>query len=238
MTRVAVVVDRTTRKIEIHIEADLTRMVGSPEDYHRLSTEGPAEEFEPLKARVEAGIHFQYEGREIPLEISRFDLPDLALAEFKQTYAAPMTVIQMDGTVPDQAGEIRVLADIQLLVETPIAISFFETRDRRRMTRWVDSGQTSEPFRLPELQAVTIATGSTKLTTGAAEGEPHVEPIGEDTPDAESKTEPAPWESDSPWLTVAGQYLGLGFTHILPKGIDHIFFAKIGFKYFVFFPFS
>ena len=30
---------------------------------------------------------------------------------------------------------------------------------------------------------------------------------------------------DPPWWTTAGEYAGLGFTHILPKGLDHILFV-------------
>jgi len=94
-TRVAVSLDQTTRVIEIRVEADLTRVLGSPEEYHRMATEGTAEEVESLQRRFRSGFHFQFEGEEIDLGTTGFELPALSLSEFKKTYASPMTLVQL-----------------------------------------------------------------------------------------------------------------------------------------------
>ncbi len=204
MTRVSVSIDPTTHRVEMDLEVDLTRMLGGPKSYYKL-TQTPDEErkndLATIAGALERGLQLTCDGGRIDLNSTEVVLPNLDLEDFKATYAAPMTRVRLEGSLPQGGGELRFRAETNLTIENPIAITFREPQEGRTMTRWVESGEVSRPF--PVAAQVVVV-------------------------DREGSSDPSGQREDSStvdWMASAWIYLKLGFVHILPSGRDHILFV-------------
>ncbi len=204
-TVILVEIDQNNRDIRIRTEVDLTRILNGPKYYHELTTLSPKkqkERLDPILNRIFAGMHFNYGSVRLRPEIVSASLPQLRIEEFLSPMAAPMTEVLLAGKLPQKEAVLSFHTAPDIPVEIPIVLTIVASDENRRMTRWLQGGQKSEPF---------------PVHPGRLAG------------DEEIASTPKPVEAPTPaiinWLGLAGQYVALGFTHILPGGLDHILFV-------------
>ena len=200
-TIIGVEIDQKAGDIRILVKADLTRILNGPRPYYELTSlppEAQKERLDPILSRIFAGMRFDYGAERLDPQIVSASLPELKREQFFNPFAAPMTQIQLVDKLPQYEAALSFHTDPGIPVEMPIVLTIKTTGENRRVTRWLQGGQKSEPFPLQPVRLAKVESGS------------------------------KPVESPEPamgWVFLAGQYLELGFTHILPGGLDHILFV-------------
>jgi hydrogenase/urease accessory protein HupE len=130
------------------------------------------------------------------------EFPGVSKEVFLDPLSWPMTHVVLGGRVPDQgqagARQLHAVFQPSFHFEEPIALTFVELPEQRRMTRWLVTSQASPPFALSGME-----NGSG--TSGGSSG----------TSDVTASSAPVSLR----------QFVGFGFLHILPKGLDHVLFV-------------
>ena len=218
MTRVAVDLDPVGQTLLIRAEIDLTRALGSSEPYIDLSRLPPDQAtpmtFPQLEA-IFAKINLQMGGMRIDPQVERFTLPTMAPEEFRKPYAAPMTWVWLTAPMPAAEGSLVISTEPDIPIEFPLALTIGIPAEGRTMTRWLEAGQSSQPFliaRAPETAELARVTEQEGGRTPVAYSPSSPVDAGEEVPE------------DS-WLDIALTYLRLGIAHIIPLGLDHILFV-------------
>jgi hydrogenase/urease accessory protein HupE len=204
-TRVQVNVDAGGH-IRVDMNIDITRAAGGSLDYYRLSRVAQPladSETRALLDRLTAAISLQLgAGDAIPLQLISAEFPSASREVFLDPLSWPMTHVVLGGRVPDrgQAGARQLHAVFQpsFHFEEPIALTFVELPEQRRMTRWLVTSQASPPFALSGLDNGSGTSGGSPATSDATAGSAPVS---------------------------LRQFVGFGFLHILPKGLDHVLFV-------------
>ena len=217
MTRVSIDADLENQTFLIRAEIDLTRSLGGSEPYIELC-KLPADQASlqvlPLLEAILAKVHLKYAGTIIEPEIERFALPAMEPEEFRKRYAAPMTWVWLTAPMPETDGSLVLSTDPDIPIEFPLALTIGLPAEKRFMTRWLDAGQRSQPFAISNSRG---ASRENQLANGIAEPAPP-------TAEQESGIDSGPEVHRDTWYDVALQYVNLGITHIIPKGLDHILF--------------
>lgn len=216
MTRVYVTVDLETREMRTWVNVDLTRLMDGPKPYYALTQLPPeqqAAQMTPVTEKLLAGMHFYFGDEELSQQVERIVLPDLEYEEYEKALAAPMSEIWFLSTLPENDAELSFATDVGLPVELPLIFSVNIPTLEQRMTRWLDLGQKSEGI------ALSLAPAKPESIVAQSDD-------GKEPPLARQPAAPAaPTPVQRSWLHASGQYLYFGFTHILPKGLDHILFV-------------
>ena len=218
MTRVAIDLDPNSQTLLIRAEIDLTRVLGSPEPYIDLSRL-PPEQASPLTLphieAILAKFNLEQNGRRIDPQVDRFTLPTMAPEEFKKPYAAPMTWVWLTAPMPEGEGSLVVSTEPDTPIEFPLALTIGVPVEGRTMTRWLEAGQSSQPF-------LIARAAETAERARVTEQESDEIPRAPSSPTPVDAGEGLPEDS---WLDIALTYLRLGVAHIIPLGLDHILFV-------------
>jgi hypothetical protein len=212
-TRVQVNVDAGGR-IQVDMQIDITRAAGGSLEYYRLSRIAQPlgdSESRALLDELTAAISLRLGTEDaIPLRLISAEFPSASKEVFLDPLSWPMTHVVLGGRVPDpgQLGTRQLHAVFQpsFHFEEPIALTFMELPEQRRMTRWLVTSQASPPF------ALTGTDGGSRSTRDGSRI----------TSDGSRDTSEAP---ASPAAVSLLQFMSFGFLHILPKGLDHVLFV-------------
>ena len=209
-TIIVVEIDQNAGDIRILVKADLTRILNGPRPYYELTTlppEAQKERLDPILNRILAGMHFNYGAARLAPQFVSASLPKLKSERFFSPMAAPMTQIQLVEKLPQNEAAFSFHTDPEIPVEMPIVLTIKTIGENRRITRWLQGGQKIEPFTLQPVRLTEAETEAGQAT------------------EASGSKPPKPQEAVMGWVFLAGQYLELGFTHIIPGGLDHILFV-------------
>jgi hypothetical protein len=154
-TRVQVNVD-AGGGIQVDMQIDITRAAGGSFDYYRLSRIAQPlgdPEIRALLDKLTAAISLRLGTEDaIPLQLISAEFPSASKEVFLDPLSWPMTHVVLGGRVPDQgeAGTRQLHAVFQpsFHFEEPIALTFMQLPEQRRMTRWLVTSQVSPPFAL------------------------------------------------------------------------------------------
>ena len=218
MTRVAIDLDRDSQTLLIRAEIDLTRVLGSPEPYidlSRLPPEQASPAVLPLLEALFVKFSLEQNGRRIDPKVERFTLPTMAPEEFKKPYAAPMTWVWLTAPMPAAEGNLLVSTEPDIPIEFPLALTIGIPAEGRTMTRWLEAGQSSQPF-------VIAPASETEEPAQLTKQEGDQTPLAPTLP---SSIETGQEVLEDSWLDITLTYLRLGLTHIIPLGLDHILFV-------------
>ncbi len=206
MTRVALAV-APDGGVVVTIGVDLSLATGSDAAHARLIS-GTPEEQQRAKAEL-AGkladwLTFRAGEHLLSLTFVRWQLPDLPPEKIGDLTVAAMTTFEFSGTLPDGADRVRLVTRPGAAIEFPVAFTVAVPGADFTVTRWVElPGTESREMHLP-----AQAAGEALAVAGVAP-EPGK---------ASEESRPGPIET-------AGQFLWLGFLHIMPQGADHILFV-------------
>ena len=201
MTTVQVNVD--AGRILVDVKIDITRAAGGPLEYYRLSRIAQPlsdPEARALLDKLASSISLRLDTDDaIPLQVIDAGFPTASKEVFLDPLSWPMTHVVLGGRVPQrrpaEAYRLQAVFQPSFHFEEPIALTFMQLPERRRMTRWLVTSQASPPFTL---------TGSNIRETRDAGGG-----VLSTTPDPVSLR----------------QFVRFGFLHILPRGLDHVLFV-------------
>jgi len=213
MTRVRVTFS-DARQCDVRIEVDLTRLLGTPEEYFALTQADFAAQDRRLRAMfAELWPQFQFRAGERPLEgrLVKFRLPTGPRGEFGYIGVGKMTEFDVVVPLPDAPGPLWFEPDAGLLIEYPLAATFEVPAQNLNITRWLDLPAPSRrfDFRAHLASAAAPAAG------------PAAQPATVQAPLDLTEGEAAAVST----LLTAWRYLHLGFRHIFPTGADHILFV-------------
>jgi len=122
-----------------------------------------------------------------------------------------MTTLIYSGVLPAGAKHFVLESAPVAKIEFPLAYTLIVPASQTMMTRWLElPGTSSRTFTLPS----DVGVAATPASTSAV---PNARPTGEDV---------SPFAlAVARRIETTGQYLRLGFLHILPRGADHILFV-------------
>ena len=218
MTRVAIDLDPVGQTLLIRAEIDLTRVLGSPEPYIDLSRLPPDQASPVALPQLEAifaKINLQMGGLRIDPQVERFSLPTMAPEEFRKPYAAPMTWVWLSAPMPSAEGSLVISTEPDIPIEFPLALTIGIRAEGRTMTRWLEAGQSSQPFLIAPAAEIPRAPIVTERESDQI-------PLAPPLPSPIDAGKEVPEDS---WLDIALTYLRLGVSHIIPLGLDHILFV-------------
>ncbi|MDB6083530.1 MAG: rane protein [Gammaproteobacteria bacterium] len=169
MTTVQVNVDAD--RVLVDLKIDMTRAAGGSLDYYRLSRiAGPLTDAETraLLERLAAAVSLKLGDDAVPLRVVAAELPTASKEVFLDPLSWPMTHVVLEGRLPASArgAPHRLQAVFQpgFHFEEPIALTFMQMAEGRRMTRWLVTSQVSPPF---ELRTGAAGTGAMTGTPAA-----------------------------------------------------------------------
>jgi len=231
MTRVLVTLG-PDRAVAVKVDVDLTLQLGSTEAYAAILTSPPSAQAAAVAheaGRVLDAIRFLVDGRPLPLDLGRWALPNVAPERIGDVSLAAMTTLEFSGTLPPEAGALTLATPMSARLEFPLAYTFSVPAENRTLTRWLDlPGGRSRAF---ALQSPGIAGPGPAAVAAADSPAPAVPAAAAPTPAPAAATTPAAADVSPAALALAvrletaGQFLWLGFLHIVPRGADHILFV-------------
>lgn len=194
---------RADGDLEVTLSIDLTRASGGSLEYYRLSRVAQPltdPEIRALLGQLAASVSVRPStGEALPLQVVSAEFPKAPKDVFIDPLSWPMTQVVLHGRLPPRSP--RGLEDLRAAFlpsfhfEEPIALTFMLLAEQRRMTRWLVTSQVSPPFPLH------------RTAGGQLDGN------GQRAADPAS-TRVSLW-----------QFVGFGFLHILPRGLDHVLFV-------------
>jgi hydrogenase/urease accessory protein HupE len=210
MTRVRIAF-ADTRNCTVHLELDLTRALGSAEEYYELSRADATTQSRRIAEVFQAfWPRFHFRAGEMPLqgELTGFRLPAGERREFGYVGIGKMTRLEVVVKLPDLAGPVWFSPDNEVAIEYPLAVTFEIPAQSLNVTRWLDTAGPSRRFEYAANFAVVPTTGETQRAS------------------AESKLDLSDGEASAMTvLLTCWRYLHLGFRHIFPTGADHMLFV-------------
>lgn len=184
--------------IQAEITIDLSREIGSVDEYYRLSQITKPLDQSQIKAllhRLTQATQLRIDHHVLQWEVVDITMPANPRDDFYSGLAWPMAHIFLQTQLPIKGAELgklsaRFSGDFKF--EEPIAITFIQLDSGRKMSRWLVPNQQSPAFFLSSQQATK-------------------------SHDVES-THALRWQV---WF----DYLYMGIKHIVPKGLDHVLFV-------------
>ena len=236
MTR-ALVTFGPERALGVKVDVDLTPLLGTTEAYStllRTTGDEQTRAIEEQGKQLLKNIEFSADGQPLTLKLSSWLLPDVPPEKVGDGNVAVMTTLFYIGTLPAGVQSFIVSSPMSARIEFPLAYTLSVPAENRTQTRWLDlPGTKSRAFALAATAPATaVATASPSEPVKAA---PTLSPAS--TTPAAPATSAAVTAAPNPVdvspttlaiavrLETAGQFLWLGFLHILPKGADHILFV-------------
>jgi len=143
-------------RIVVDMKIDVTRAAGGPLEYYRLSRIAqPLSEPETraLLDKLTAAISLRFGTDDaIPLQLSAAEFPVVSREAFLDPLSWPMTHVVLTGRLPWRriaaAYSLQAVFLPAFRFEEPIALTFAQLPEQRRMTRWLVTSQVSPPFAL------------------------------------------------------------------------------------------
>lgn len=230
MTRVLVTLG-PDQALEVKVDVDLTPLLGRPEDYGALLRTTGEEQVRAVGRQAEqllGNIEFAADGRRLALSLSTWQFPDVPPEKIGDNNVAVMTTLLFTGTLPVGAQAFTISSPMSARIEFPVAYTFSVPAENRTQTRWLDlPGAKSRAFAL-----ASAGPGAAVAIPAAIPFNPAVQPAASVpasnpvAPAAAKPTDVSPTAlAVAVRLETAGQFLWLGFLHILPRGADHILFV-------------
>ncbi len=230
MTRVAVTLSGQSNVVA-KVDLDLSMATGSTEAYAALLTAPVAVQADALRdlgERVATWLTFRTGEAALSLRLVRWTLPEVPPEKIGDVTVAAMTEFEYRGVLAPMATTLQLTTAAQAPIEYPLAISLLIPAENLTVTRWIElPGTASRDFVLPPSVNTSVAQGS----ASADEIDPALIP-SDKTPAPKAAVNAAVVAGVSPValqlaliIEAAGQYLWLGFLHILPWGVDHILFV-------------
>lgn len=227
MTRVAVNFGAGP-ELRVTVDLDLTQALGGPAGYAALlaaDAAGRDRATGELGPRLDGWLAMQADGVRVPLRFLRAKLPQLAPGEVADPNVAAMTTFELAAVWPAGAKVLALATAAQAPLEYPVALSCVARAREVAITRWIElPGTASREFAVPEAVLADLApppapAGAPGLAAAPA-------PVRGPTSGADAAADVSPTALRiARHLETAGQYLWLGFLHILPRGADHILFV-------------
>jgi len=190
-------------EIAVDMQVDLTRGAGGPLEYYRLSrVENPKSDAEiaRLMDRLAGAIDLRLAGTAVPLRWETVELPKVSQEEFVNPLNWPMTHVTLKGTLPSASSASNPAGAAAL------------------------SGVFRPTFPFEEPISFTFSADNEQRTMTrwlvANQSSPNF-PLQEG-PGQEGAPGSQQASADTGGLF---QYVVFGFTHILPKGLDHVLFV-------------
>jgi len=203
----------STRRCDVRLDLDLTRLLGSADAYYALTQADPARQdavLRPLLEQIWPQLHLQADGQPLSGRLVRFRLPQGPRSEFGYVGVGKMTEFLVDVALPEHGTEVWCEPAPELAIEYPIGVTFEIPAQNLNITRWIDVPGPSRKFDY----AARLSPGPSAATS--------VAPVVtlENTLDLTEGEARAMGT-----LLTAWRYLHLGFRHIVPQGLDHILFV-------------
>jgi 5'-nucleotidase len=201
-------------QVTVDMQVDLTRGAGGPLEYYRLSrVETPKSDAEigRLMDRLAGAIDVRLGGTAVPLHWETVELPKLSQEEFVNPLNWPMTHVTLKGILPEAADEASNPAEADNAAEAA-------TTDEGASPTLAGVFRPSFPFEEPISLTFSAEHDQRTMTRWlvANQSSPAF-PLKEG-----SGSQPAATVADNGGLF---QYIVFGFTHILPRGLDHMLFV-------------
>ncbi len=220
MTRVAVAFGAGP-ELRVTVDLDLTQALGGPAGYAALlaaDAAGRERITGELGPRLDGWLAMQADGVRVPLRFLRARLPQVAPGEVADPNVAAMTTFELAAVWPTGAKVLALATAAQAPLEYPVALSCVAPAREVAITRWVElPGTASREFTVPESVLGDLVPPPAAAAPAAAS-------VPAATADAAANVSPTALRI-AQHLETAGQYLWLGFLHILPRGADHILFV-------------
>lgn len=224
MTRVAVAFGAGP-EIRVTADIDLSQALGGTDGYAALLAADPAAQertTRELGQRLDGWIAVQADGQRLPLRFIRGRVPQVAPESAGDPGVAVMTTFELAAAWPAGAKVLALATTAQAPLEYPVALSCLAPAHQVAITRWIElPGTASREFTVPgAVLADLVPAAPAVVAAGVAPPVPA--PVA--TADAAANISPTALRI-AQHLETAGQYLWLGFLHILPRGADHILFV-------------
>lgn len=183
-------------EIAVHLQIDLTRAAGGSLAYYEIShAPSPDPRLAPMVERLENAVAIQADSKRVPLHVVSVQLPKQSREEFLNPLSWPMTEIELAGALP--AG-VAVTSLQGVLSAFPFEEPIALTFNATAEERTMTRWLVAgQTSPLFTLQAASIT------------------PPAEHDPEHDSEHD----------IASLARYLVFGFTHILPKGLDHVLFV-------------
>jgi len=192
--------------VDIKVDADLSLLLGSPENYYAFATASAAAQqaqATQLAPKLMANLQLLVGSQPLQPRLTGFTVAQASKADFLDNTTNKATTLHFMAALPAGGGPLRLVLPLGADVNYPVAYTVQIPAQRLSMTRWLEEGMhESDPF------AWAGRVPSAAATAGSAPG-----PTTGFDPDALS------------WPRQLALYLRLGFHHIVPEGTDHILFV-------------
>jgi len=230
MTRVAVTLTGHSNVVA-KVDLDLTMATGSTEAYAALLAAPVAVQADALRdlgEKVATWLTLRTGEIAVSLRLVRWTLPDVPPDKIGDVTVAAMTKFEYRGVLAPMATALQLTTSAQAPMEYPLAISLLIPAENLTLTRWIElPGTASRTFVLPD----SVNTSVARVNVSADDLYPALT-LSDKTPEPRAAVNAAVVAGVSPvalqlalMIEAAGQYLWLGFLHILPWGADHILFV-------------
>ena len=110
----------------VDLKNDFTRILGDPVAHYeltRMDREQSASERIRLIAAIQNGLLFYAGQTVLQMENTYFEFPDLPLGEFTEPWAAPMSQLRFEASLPPDSTGLMVTSKSGLLIEYPLVVS-------------------------------------------------------------------------------------------------------------------
>jgi hypothetical protein len=206
--------------LNVKVDVDLTIILGaSPEAYYQFATASPAARQETMKQILPAvrdNIQLFVGDQPLQLVLQGYTVPTASHADFEDASLSKLTTFHFIAVLPDSKAPIRLLVPLGASIDFPVAFTVQIPSAHLSVTRWLESG-------VHESNPVEWASHAPQVGAEAAPATAVVERAGGAQPPAAARAE---LDVDAmSWHQQLAMYLRLGFSHIVPGGVDHILFV-------------
>ena len=214
-------------QVSAEIHADLGLLLGTAEAYADLIRAAPAEQarrMQQVAASLTDFLRFQVDDTALHLTLDHWKLPDAPPEKIGDITVATMTTINLTGQLPPGGGKFQLVSQSVARIEFPVALTILVPGEHVSMTRWLELPGTSS-------RAYPLSASANVAAPSPASSAPLANPVAP-VRRAAAPEAASPASGVSPFapglaqrIETAGQFLTLGFLHILPRGADHILFV-------------
>ncbi len=199
MTYATVEVDQTGA-VSLELRVDLLQEFGSADAYFAFAQQGGADALTAQAHRwnrLADSIDLRADAARVELQVVAIEPPgDATLADFESPFKWPRTTVRFRGQVDPDSQELHLTFRPGFTFEEPIAVTLASAVTGKNRSRWIVTHQPS----------------------------PRLVWRAESSPMAPATTRASAAESIA-WYESVPHYIGLGFRHLLPGGVDHLLFV-------------
>jgi hypothetical protein len=197
--------------VDVKIDVDLSQLLGSPERYYEVATEGDSQQAADIRRILPAVLDAAqlYVGPErLQLKFRDFSASKAQRSDYLDASMSKLSTFRFSAVLPDDPGPLKLVVPIGAPIDFPVAYTVQIPAARVSITRWLEAGMhESDPFAWADRVPGARAPVSGPVSAAAQDPGPRFDP------DA------------LPWPRQLALYLRLGFRHIVPEGTDHILFV-------------